>query len=337
MTFLRMYRISPVKKPINIGISLKIIGLLTGVFFFIELIFGIISGSLALQADALHMASDFISIMIGIYSQKCAILPPDNKNTFGLVRYDIIGGFANGIFLISSCFFIILESIHKFIELHNGEPLVNNISLLLMVGIIGLGINIMGIIILHFCTDEETLSNSHNMRGVLLHIIGDLLGSIGVIASALIMDNWEAMGGDPSSPYKYISDPISSFIIVILILGTVRNLIKDSLNILLEGVPKSIDINEITEKLLNVEEVINIHDLHIWNLNNSMILSSCHVEYINKDKNSMMNTQDTIKKILCDYKIYKSTIQFEHCLEDCDHTSQNSHKTCHDIVKYEGI
>ena len=290
----------------NTPLSLKIICGLTGFFFFIELVIGIYTKSLALQADALHMASDFISLLVAIYSQRVSNYTPNEIYTFGYKRAEVIGGFANAIFLLSSCLFIILESIHKFIELYNGTIAIENITSLVIVGFIGLLINIIGIIGLHFCSNDEHM-HSQNIKGVFLHLLGDLLGSIGVICSAFIMYYWESLGGNINSKYRYISDPISGLFIVILILYSTIKLLKECLHILLDGVPSDIDLPKLKTELLEVEGIDNLDKTHLWQLNNENIIFSSHI--IHNSHYELKDSMVNIKTILDKYRISYYTIQ----------------------------
>ena len=290
----------------NTPLSLKIICGLTGFFFFIELIIGIYTKSLALQADALHMASDFISLLVAIYSQRVSNYKPNEIYTYGYKRVEVIGGFANAVFLLSSCLFIILESIHKFIELYNGTIIIENIASLVIVGFIGLLINIIGIIGLHFCSNDEHI-HSQNIKGVFLHLLGDLLGSIGVICSAFIMYYWENLGGNINSKYKYISDPISGLFIVILILYSTIKLLKECLHILLDGVPTDIDLPTLKTELLELEGIEDLDKIHLWQLNNDNIIFSSHIT--NNVNYELKNIMTNIKTVLDKYRINYYTIQ----------------------------
>jgi len=180
---------------------------LTGSFFVVELVFGIIVGSLALQADAFHMLSDLLAQIIAFLSFRATMKPYSERATFGYKRADVIGGLINGVFLMSSCFFITLEAIHRFIELDELAEDFGNVDHLLIVAGIGLAINIFAAIIFS-CGNKSNSGHNHshghahghsevldeeedieeiksnqdmNIRALLLHILGDILGSIGVI------------------------------------------------------------------------------------------------------------------------------------------------------------
>ena len=320
-------------KLYNVPLSLKIVCVITGIFFFIELIVGIISKSLALQADAIHMASDFISLIVAIYSKNISNKTSNNNYTFGYKRSEIVGAFANTIFLISSCIFISLEALYKFIDLDNAK--VSNVIHLLIVGFIGLLVNIVGIVVIHFCSNTEHHHNheqnneirdregltsttieeggeteihhiSHNMKALFLHILGDLLGSIGVIISGFIMYYWEDLGGDTNSQYKYISDPISSLLIVIFILYSSTKLMKECIYILMEGSPDNINIDNIRSEILNIEHINDINELHIWSLCND---ETCLTMHIKCDMTNIVSLLNNITLKLNKYKIYNITIQ----------------------------
>ena len=237
---------------------------------------------------------------------KIANCKPNKIYTFGYKGAEVIGGFANAVFLLSSCLFIILESIHKFIELYNGSIKIENISSLLIVGFIGLLINIIGIIGIHFCSNDEHI-HSQNMKGVFLHLLGDLIGSIGVICSGFLMYYWEDLGGNINSKYRYMSDPISGLLIVILILYSTIKLLKECLHILLNGVPKDINLEELSSEILGLEGIDNLSKIHLWQLNNENLIFSSHI--MTNANYELKEIMANIKTILERYRISYYTIQ----------------------------
>ena len=139
---------------------------LTGSFFFVELIVGGIIGSLALQADAFHMLSDLIAICMSFYAQIILQKGESNKATFGMIRADVIGGLINATFLLSSCFFITLEAIYRFIEFDEEHVDYDQIDALIIVGVIGLVINLIGIGMFSECTGHDGHDGEHGFRPV---------------------------------------------------------------------------------------------------------------------------------------------------------------------------
>lgn len=281
-------------------LNIKVICGITGFFFVVEIVFGIYTGSLALQADAFHMASDFIAILMTMYSIKVKNKIDKNYN-YGLVNSEIIGGFANTLFLLSSCIFLFLECIHRTLELMNNEGHVENIDYVIIVGFIGLLVNIFSIAVLHLC--DEGHERSQNIKGLMLHIMGDLLGSIAIIIGSFIMYNWNNWGGDPNSRFKYIFDPIITLLILILIIKSSRPLLMSCLDILTFRVSE--EMQEVRETILSDENIIEIMDLKLWKLNNDYIICSAKIKYRNYNGDSVMNT----KNILNRFKIYDITIE----------------------------
>lgn len=167
------------------------------------------------------------------------------------------------------------------------------------------------------------------MKGALLHILGDFFGSIGVVVSGLIMMYWEDMGGDPNSNYKYLADPLSSLLIVMLILSSAIPLLRECIHILLQSVPKHFNLEDIKQKLLSVDGIENIHDLHIWQLSNDITILTSHLE-CNADHN-FMTISDRAKYILHANNIHASTLQPEYCNEKCQHPKSSGNR-CHDLV-----
>lgn len=287
---------------------------LTGSFMIVEFVIGTIIKSLALQADAFHMLSDVIALIIALYSTIITDKKRTHDATFGYTRAEIIGAFANTIFLISSCFFICLESIQRFINISEVEQsLSNDIDLLLITAGIGMGINIFGIIIFtasgnHGHGHDHGHSHGHNLNimGVLLHIIGDLLGSLGVLVSGLIIKyiTFES---------RFYADPVASLLIVIIILFTSIPLTKKCINILMHIVPNNINLKSLQEKLLNINGIKNIHHLHVWQHNDNIVIGTLHI-VVDIESDIKIILQE-VEELLHKSKIHTTTIQTE-CFDE---------------------
>ena len=327
--------------PSNIAKSIKLSSywrfitmiMLIGSFFFVELITGILIESLALQADAFHMMSDLLALIIAFY---CVILTnrdATDKATFGWLRAEIIGALMNGVFLISSCLFIILESIHKFREYSEiGDTLGNEVDLLLIVGSLGLFVNIIGVVVFltaghsgegHSHSGHSHSGHSHgqnlNIKALMLHMIGDILGSIAVIVSGLIIKFVD-------SEYRFLADPIASIIIVFLILYNAIPLVKQCIHILLQKVPKHINIKEIKEEITDINGVEGCHHLHVWQLTDARIIGTIHV-LLHNDGN-FYEIYEEIQGIMYKHGVHNTTIQPEICDED-GKNSINCDKSIH--------
>jgi zinc transporter 1 len=301
--------------------------ILTGSFFFVELIVGIIIESLALQADAFHMLSDLMALIIAFYSVILSKRDATDKATFGWLRAEIIGALVNGVFLIASCFFIIIESIHKFMEFEElEETLGKEVDLLLIVGGIGLAINFIGVVI--FLTDNShTHSHSHshgghsqghvhshnhgendenkkslNVKALMMHMMGDIFGSISVMVSGLLIKFLDSI-------YKFLADPLVSLLIVCLILLNAIPLVKQCVHILLQKVPKHINTKEVKKKINKIEGIIGCHHLHVWQLNDARIIGTVHVMI--EDDADFFKIFSSIQSIMHQHGVHNTTIQPE--------------------------
>lgn len=271
--------------------------ILNGIFFLVELIVGITTHSLALQSDAFNMLSDEASVIIGFIVHQYSKKLSSPRMTFGYIRAETIGGLCNSVFMYAVSLTIFLNAIELFVD-----PLEIEHSLIfLIVGIIGLFVNLIGMLIF-------LSSDNDNIKGVFIHELGDFLGSVGVLISALIQNF------SKSRLLKMYIDPVISIIIaVVLVLGT-TGLFKKTIKIVAETVPPDLDVDEIKNNIMQkVPNVIDIHDFHIWELTDNITAAVLHVKIDSLDQR--MNVMQYITNILIAYGIYSSTIQIE-CLND---------------------
>lgn len=268
---------------------------LTGGFFFVEMIVGIIIKSIVLKADALHMLSDVLALTVSYTSMRISRKKASDIATYGWIRAEIIGGLINGIFLISSSIFILSEVIGRFIE---WEKVDENRNLLIIIGAVGCLINIIGVCVFSISSEKSNL----NIRILILHIMGDMLGSLGVIINGLIIKYID-------NEKKYLGDPIISLMIVLLLLCNAIPLVKQCCHILLQNVPKDVNLETIRNKILEIEGIKDLHHLHIWQLNDDRIIGSLHI--IIENKNSSKLNIEKIEKILHENGVHATTIQIE--------------------------
>ena len=218
---------------------------LTGGFMLAEIAGGLISGWLALLADAGHMFVDFAGLALAFFAMRLAKRPADAKRSYGYDRFQILVAYSNGLVLFGIALFIGIEAWRRL-----SEPVEILGGPMLVVAVGGLIVNIAAFFVLHG-GDKEDL----NMRGALLHVAGDLLGSIAAIAASLVI---LSTGWTPI-------DPILSVLVAMLILYNAYGLMRDSGHILLEGTPKGIDSTEIGPHLnAEIAGVVDIHHVHIW-------------------------------------------------------------------------
>lgn len=221
--------------------------LLTGAFMLAEVAGGLVSGSLALLADAGHMLTDFAALAMAWGAFKLAMRPANTRFTYGYDRVSILVAFVNGLTLFLVAGWIIWEAIERLLE--PGEILAGT---MLWIAVAGLLVNLVVFRIL-MGADQENL----NIRGAVLHVLGDLLGSVAAIAAAMIIltTGW------------ILADPILSVLVAILILRSAWSLIKDSGHVLLQGTPKGFDTTQIQVDLpKNIEGLMRVDDIQIWSL-----------------------------------------------------------------------
>jgi len=227
------------------------------IYMVIEAIGGFLTNSLALLSDAGHMLSDSISLGVGFlaftFSEKVA----NYRNTYGYKRFEILAAVFNGVTLILISLYIFYEAYHRFTD----PPEVASTGML-TIAVIGLIVNIIVAWILMRGDTEENL----NLRAAFLHVLGDLLGSIGAITAALLIMffNWGW------------ADPVASVIVAVLVLASGWRVTKDAVHVLMEGTPKNVDMDEIIHTIENLPEIINIHDLHVWSITSGQNALSCH-------------------------------------------------------------
>jgi len=231
---------------------------LTCVYLVIEVAGGLISGSLALLADGFHMFADAAGIGLSLFAAWLAHRPAPAQHTFGYQRVEILAAFFNALFLLGMSGYILYESYERF---QSPEPVQAGIMMPIAIG--GLLVNLVAAKLLH--ADHE---HNLNIKGAYLHVLGDLLGSLGAIAASVCILLWG---------WQW-ADPLISGLVSLLILYSAVNLMKEAINVLLEGCPSHIDIEEIRQEILNFEGVVNIHNLHVWNINLQQALLTAHLE-----------------------------------------------------------
>lgn len=260
-------------------------------FFVIELVGGIITNSLALQTDAWHMLNDALALSFGLVAAWLALRPHTVKKTFGYYRAEILAAFLNGIFLWAIVVFIFYQAIQR---IQHPDP-VQSLNML-VIAFFGLTANGMSAVVLSRSKEE-----SLNVRGAFLHVVADTLGSVGAISAGLIMHltRW------------FQADPLISMMIGVLIFYSSGKLIRDSLNVLLEGVPPNIDISAVERRIVELKGVKGVHDLHVWCITpTKMCIMSGHV-VVKKGTNRKKLTSTLINVLKEEFGIDHTTIQLE--------------------------
>ncbi len=272
----------------------KHLGIVLGItisFFIVELVGGILTNSLVLLTDAWHMLNDASALAFALIAAWVARRPVSIKRTYGYYRAEILAAFLNGVFLWVIVVFIFYEAIQRI-----QQPVEVKSLEMLIIAVFGFMINALSATILSKSKEE-----SLNVKGALLHVFADMLGSVGAISAGLIMyfTGW------------YQIDPVISMMIGFLIFYSSGRLIRDSLNVLLEGVPPDIDLSAVERRIVELEGVKSVHDLHVWCITpTKMCIMSAHV-VVKKGTNRKKLISTLISTLKEEFGIDHVTIQLE--------------------------
>lgn len=271
--------------------KLKIVFCLTLTFAFVELIAALQTHSLALLSDFSHMLTDGLSLLIAISMASLSIKPANKNYSYGHGRADTIGAFINALFMLSIIIFIFYEGIMRVMH---PEPV--NGKGVFIVAVLGLIVNIISFKILHSGHNHGSLNN----KAAMLHVMGDLLGSVvAIVAGAAIY----------FTGYTIIDPLLSIFVSLIMLVPTV-NIIRSSVKIIMEGVPDSICYDTVGSSIENIKKVHSVHDLHIWTMDSQDIALTAHV--VIPDLQAWDEVLKEIQALLLNqYKITHVTIQPE--------------------------
>ncbi len=275
--------------------KILLVFLLNAAITLAEFIGGMLSNSLALLSDAVHNLQDTLAIGISYGTRVLSRKPANNRFTFGYHRAEILSAFINMSILIIIAFFLVKEAWER---LHNPEIPV--LSIMLPVAIIGLAGNALSILFL-----QKEKDHSLNIHSAFLHLFYDTLSSVAVIIAAIGAWLWK---------WSWI-DPAVTLIIAVLMVFSSLKVLKSTIRILLNGTPEDLHLEHIVSKLEEIDEIINIHHVHIWNISESNRAFSC--EALINDRLLSMTSQirEKMLSVLKAYHINHLTVQFE---TECD-------------------
>ena len=266
---------------------------LTLFFALMELFGGLFSNSLSLVGDSFHMFSDVLALgasMVAIYFEA---KKPTEKFTYGFLRLEVVVAFLNGIVLMLISVGMIYESVIRFFN-----PKEIDFGSMFFISLVGLIFNIVITWILFSSTKKE---NNINIKSAMLHFLGDLLNSVGVIISSIIIY---------FTDFVYI-DIIMSVVISVIIFTGGYKISKEAFFILMEAVPSEVDLNMLRNELLNIDGIKNIHELHVWKNDNEEISFTAHILLDNYEKHNNYRIINEIKEKLALYDIFHMTVQIE--------------------------
>lgn len=272
------------RKPLFIAFGI------TASYMIVEFVVGFAINSLALISDAAHMGTDVLGLGLALAAITLSARPSTSQRSYGFYRLEVLAALANGLLLFGVAGYVLFEAVRRF----DAPPEVPGLPLL-VVAFIGLAINLISFRLL-MAGSKESL----NLRGAYLEVLGDLLGSVGVIVAALILltTGW---------PY---ADPIIGVGIGLFILPRTWKLTKEALRILMEVAPKNLNVDEIRLALIDLPGVEDVHDLHVWTITSGLESATGHI--VVSGGSDYPTTLDSVLKVLHDrYDIEHATIQCE--------------------------
>lgn len=275
------------------GVRLILVMLLNFAITAAEIAGGIYSGSLSLISDALHNFSDGLAIIISYYAIKISGRQNDIKRTFGYRRASIMAALLNSSVLIGISVFLFKEAYGKFVN-----PQTINGSMIIWVALIGLVANALGVVLL-----EKGSHDDMNIKSTYLHLLSDVLSSVGVVIGGILILFFKI----------YWVDPLLTVLISIYILKESLGILKEAINILMQGTPENIDINKVVEDLKKIEGVEDVHHIHVWSLDEHNINFEGHVNVRDMLVSETKSIAESFEHILNEHHgINHSTLQFEY-------------------------
>lgn len=265
---------------------------ITGIVMVVEFVGGLLTNSLALLSDSGHMLSDSSSLILSFLAMVAAAKAATPKKTYGNHRFEILAALFNAVMLFVIAGYIVYEAVHRFMA----PPEVASGSMI-AIAAVGLLANLISAWQLMRKGDVE---HNINMRSAYLHVLGDALGSVGAIASGIVM----AITG------WYAADPTISVVVALLILKSAWGVLSSSVHVLMEGTPANIDHTEVKQALERLEGVRNVHDLHIWTITSGLVAMTCHL-LVDDEADGQAILHQAIHALEDEFGIGHATIQVE--------------------------
>lgn len=273
---------------------LRFVLVTTALVLVAQVVGAVLSGSLALLADAGHALTDVAGLAVALVAVRVGMRPPTARHTFGYQRFEVLAALVNALLLLVVGILVAIEAIERW-----GAPPEVRPGVMLVFAGIGLVVNLVGLLVL-----REGAKESINVRGAYLEVFGDMLGSLAVVVAGAVIaaTGWE------------LADPIASLAIAAFILPRAVALLRQVGHVLLEGAPDDVDIHEVRGHILGVDGVVDVHDLHVWQLTSGVHVMSAHVVVADEALAAATQAQvlDALTECLRDhFDVAHSTFQVE--------------------------
>jgi len=263
-----------------------------------EFVAGVLARSLALLSDGWHNFTDVPTLLLAYLALLWERKPPDQQRTFGYQRAGVIAAFVNALFLVAVALYICYEGYQRVMH---PRPVATGV--MLAVGLLAMVIN--GGISLALVGERDDL----NLRAVFVHNLGDALSNVGIIVGALLI----------RQTGRYFIDPLLAFLIAGMIMWTAVGILSESGNILLEGLPRGMDLEQVAKAMLAIPGVREVHDIHIWNLGVHSPVLACHIRVLDMLTSESEKIGSRLREVLArQFGIRHVTLQFEHTHESGD-------------------
>ena len=270
-----------------LGIALA----LTASYTVVEVVGGILTGSLALLADAVHMLSDNVALGVALFAVWLATRPATPERTYGYKRAEVLAALANGVALVALAIWIFIAAFQRF----DDPPEILG-GWMLAIALVGVGVNVAAGAVL-----ARARAGSLNVEAALRHVFADVLGSLGVVVAAVVIltTGWLEI------------DPLVSVLIGVLVLASSWSILRDSTSILLEGAPRGVDTRAVGERLASSPGVVEVHDLHIWTITSGFPALSAHV-LVGRGEDCHGRRRELESVLEAEFGIEHTTLQVDH-------------------------
>jgi cobalt-zinc-cadmium efflux system protein len=267
---------------------------LTASYTVVEVVGGVVAGSLALLADAVHMLSDNVALALALVAAWLAAKPATPERSFGYKRAEVLAALANGILLVALAIWIFVEAV---LRLRDPGDVLG--GWMLVIALIGLVVNIAAGLVLSRARDHSV-----NVEAAFRHVFADLLGSLGVAVAAVVIltTGWVE------------ADPLVSILIGVLVLASAWMILRDSTGILLESTPRGIDADDLGRRLASAPGVVEVHDLHVWTITSGFPALSAHV-LVRPGEDCHARRRELEQLLRGEFGIEHTTLQVDHADE----------------------